>query len=295
MLLEVIYNTGGSTFLENFIGSFIGTITALIIFVLESRRERNKSRKERKENYKSALIYFQLLLTNIIKVVGKQVIAYRDHSENIKNDPLNFHLLQLYITQDIDRILNKLDQERLFQAYLQEFGNSIEVIKEFKEIISIMDYFNSIISQVTTSQEKYLTELHDNLVKYKDISEEDVLKGCIMILENIRNSTSDYKKNNVYASLNAIVVNYHDTSPNPPTVEHIQASLITTLTNTILEQLRSEPEIFEIADDCRRATWLFNDIKFKATIVANEFNAHYEGMKSALKQLEALDRIIKLT
>jgi len=290
----VYYINDASSFWETLAGSFMGTITAFFIFLLESKREKRKIKDEKKENYKSALIYFKLLLENIIKTTHKQVLAYHEHAVQIKERPLEFNLLRLFISKDVERILNKLDQERLFQAYLQEFGNSVEVIKEFQSVFSILDYFHSISNQVEKSQEIYLSELNDNLLKYKDISEEEVLKNCVRLIEEIKNNNKEFIKDKLYIAFNDIVLHYYQTSPIPPTIENIQNNLIIPIRETIIENFRDNLEASSIADDCRRATWLFNDIIFKANNISAEFNSHYEGMNETLQRLEKLRRIFDL-
>jgi hypothetical protein len=291
--MEVINNLqNASSFWENLSGSFLGTITALIIFFLESRREKKKIKNEKRENYRNALIYFKLLLESIVINAHKQINAYEIHAAKIKENPLEFNILQLFITQDVDRILNKFDQERLFQAYLQEFGNHVDVIKEFKNIISILDYFNSVYNQVAKSQETYLNDLNDNLLAYKDITEEEVLKNCVRIINDIRRNNVQYIKDQLYIAFNDIVSNYHKTSPNPPTIEHIQKSLISPITEYVINNFKAVPDAFDIADECRRATWLYNDIIFKATTIASEFNNYHKGMAEVLAKLEGYRRIL---
>lgn len=275
-------------------GSFIGTITALSIFLLETNREKNKRIIEKKENYKNALIYFKLLLESIVNVIDKQIEAYHEHAVKIKQNPLSFNLIRYFVSNDIDRLLNKFDQERLLQAYIQEFGNDIEVIKEFQGIFSILNYFDSVMKQVIKSQEVYLNELHNNLIKYKEISEDTVLKNCINVIEDIRQNNPNFKEDPLYISFNGIIINYYENASNPPTVEYIQEKLIKTLTNIIITDFRNIPQATAIAEDCRRATWLYNDIIFKSNNISNEFIAHYDGMITTMTKLKKFNKIFDL-
>lgn len=286
-MIEILKNILQSTgFWETLSGSFIGTFTALIIFVMESRREKKNIKAQKKESYYNALVYFKLLLDNIISHKKKQTVAYEDHSTAIFNTPLSPVLLKLYKTNDVDRLLNKFDQERLFQAYLEAFGNNIEVIKEFKDIYSSLDFLDFLTKQAETSQEMHSTQLYEDLVLYKSISEDEVLKKCILLLEKIKGYDVNFKQNAIYSSINNLIIKYYETSPDPLTIEHMQLNLIKPLTALIINNFRNDPEIFLIVSDCRRATWLYNDIIFKSNDIAREFHEYHIDGTSIVKKLE---------
>jgi hypothetical protein len=291
-ILEIVNNPPDeSSFWVSLSGSFIGTATALLVFFLESRRERNRVRSKKKENYRNGLLYFKLLLKGIVRSVNSQAEAYKDHAEEIINNPFQVIALKISTTHDIDRILNKSDLERLLQSYLQEYGSGIENIKEFKDIISCLDYLDSTISEILQKQTLYSKTLEDNLLRYKELSEENVLKKAVELITYIQQNNSDYENDKLYNTINNIVADFYKNISKPFTFTKFQTSLIQPLTESIIKDFRKNTQAMMIADDCRKATWVYQDIIFKGKGIAVFLSKYHEDIIFVLSQLSNVKKI----
>lgn len=128
------HESSNYSFLEGLLGALIGAVAALSVFYLETNREKEKDARVKAEAESNALVYFSSLIKNIIAQSEKQITSYKEHSKKILNQPFDFHSLHIIVTEDLNRVVNKFDHERIFHSYLSKFGNSTDNMKKFQKI-----------------------------------------------------------------------------------------------------------------------------------------------------------------
>lgn len=284
------YNQDSSSFWESLIGAFIGAATALLIFYLETWREKGNDKRQKQEHSKNNLQYFTSLLDAIIIFAEKQYPAYKEHSKSIKEHPLEFHMLHTIIAEDLNRMLNKLDQEKLFHSYINKFGNSKDRIKTFQKIFSRMDYIYKLYEQANKSQEKHFVDLTERLGKYKDLTEEQTLNYCSLIINNIKHTNANFEHDPFYNAINSAILNYYQTGPTPKTLDHMQTNFITPIKEQMVSNFRSVNEGMTIANNCRKATWLYNETIKKSEYIADDFDEYFKGLKTATNELKEFSK-----
>src|SRR5690606_10249053 len=221
------------------IGAFIGTGTALSIFLLENWRQKNNDREKRESDLKDYLYYFKELYVGIIKTLEKQIPSYEKNTLNLKNEQFKFHLLEQSINQDLERVSKKLDLERLFHAYILVNGNTDDVKKEYKNLISILDHTFLVHGQAWDSQRIHFEKLAAKLREYKELVEENILSQASLILNKLVVENPDsYMKIPFYLTINTVVQNYYSDQKEPPTIEYMQTTFVEPLRDALFPDYR---------------------------------------------------------
>lgn len=293
--MEVIFQSGeffiegSSSLLESILGALIGTGTALGVFLLENWRQKNNEREKRESDLKDFLFYFKELYTGIIQTLEKQIQAYEKNAKNFKEEPFKFHLLEQSINQDLERVSEKLDLERLFHAYILVNGNSDEVKKEYKNLISILDHTFLVHGQAWESQRIHHEKLEAKLRQYKELVEESTLIQASLILNKIVVENPDrYTELPLYAAINTVVQDYNADQDEPPTLEYMQKTFVEPLRDALFPNFRHLNEAIYLVDNCRKATWLYHEIESRSIMTSKEFKSYAESFKHNHEKLKKI-------
>ena len=292
--MDIVFQFGefwleqNSSFWVSLLGALIGAGVALLLFLLEGKRIRKNERQSLEKELLDLFDYLNELIKGIKTSTQKQATAFETHANNLKNTPYGLPLVEIQINQDLDRISNKMNLERLYQSYLLKNGNEEGSKKEFKKLISTIDHAKFIIDQAKSSQEKHFERQTSKLEEFKDLAEEQTLNQATLFADGIRASDPDFEHNAFYQTINECVSNYYTDQPDPITVEYLQSDFINPFKLLLVANFRHIGQGLYLADKCRKATWLFSEIKVNAESAADEFTDY---AKNLVEDLEELDEI----
>ncbi len=154
-------------FSSTLIGAFLGFLFALIIYWIT---EFNKRKNERhSENVKAfnTLNRFSLLLKSVIITIEKQNEAFKSHTEELKEKPLNLHQPQLLATNDRERLV-KSDSLELYHSFMLYGKENPDKFKDYKNIFNHADFLQKHYSDLFTQDEKHQNFLHSDLKVIRD-------------------------------------------------------------------------------------------------------------------------------
>ena len=193
------------------------------------------------------------------------------------------------VAGDLNRILNKFDHEKIFNAFFYKYKKTDGNIKSFHIIFSRLDYILELYNQANKSQEVHFTEMTEKLNKYKDLTEEQILSYCSNLINFIKINDPNYSENTFYNLLNNAVLKYYDfVKDNGLTFHFMQEHFIDPIKKEIIENFRDVREAMHIADNCRRATWLFNETIQKSLMTADEFSEYNKGLNEVTLELKGI-------
>jgi len=267
-------------------GPLIAAVTAIALFYAKiwyDRRE-DKTQKERDEN--NALSYFVILLESAIKFSEKQAECYGDYSKRLIEKPLEYELLEVVVGGDLDRILTKLDHERILRAYIRRFGNDKKRILKFQTIFSRLDLISQTCEAVKKTPEKHSTKLTERLTRYIDLADEKVLNRCSSLADTIRKSDARHLNNPFYLALSSIIKKYIDNGPKLPAITYLQEGFILPLAQTLDKNFRNHEQAMQILIDCGKAIWLYNDTVNMSKAYAEEMQNDQNSLKKAIGELK---------
>ncbi|HTB06479.1 MAG TPA: hypothetical protein VK806_05950 [Bacteroidia bacterium] len=285
---KYVQGNDSSGFWRSLLGAFIGSATSLTVFYLGTWREKRKERRIKAENDLNTLKYFELLLKNAISFAEKQRDAYQEHSKSLKEKPLEYNLLRIIVVDDLFRLLNKFNHERIFHAYVNRFGNDETHIGRFQKIFSKLDFLYRVYEAANKLQEEYIEDLTKKMIDYKDIGEEQTLVYAAIVTGSIKKQNPEFEKDAFYIMLNTLGMTYHKNAPSPKTIKYLQEKFIDPLKVSIMQNFKDNEDAMKLAYNCRKATWLYNDIIKRSESMADNFNEEYLRYKEAIDELKGV-------
>ena len=117
-------------FLDKLLPSFIGAATALLVFFLTSRRDRNKERRKKDDERGDKMSYLRNLLTNVVKLTEHQSQNLEEHIAKVKANDVDFHLMTFVPLTDFVRAIDTLSTKI-----------SLTQPKNLKECYQILTFF----------------------------------------------------------------------------------------------------------------------------------------------------------
>lgn len=282
------YTQDSSGLLKSLLGALIGSATSLFVFYRSSSRDKKKAAKLKTESETNTLKYCSALIESILLFGEKQSTAYKEYANDIKEKPLDFHQYRKIIAEDLNRVLNHMNAEQIFHSYITRFGNSREQVTKFQKLFARLDFLYKLYEMANISAEKYTSHLESKLLRYKELSEEEILNYVAVLSADIKHANADYQKNEFYNTLNQAILTYYKTAPEHIPVEHIQEAFINPLKIELVKKFRPIEEARKIEDNCRKATWLYNDIISKSNMTVDEFTDYHEVMDKTVGELKEM-------
>ena len=272
-----------SSFWENFLSTLIGTLTALAIFLLERRWEKHKEKKSTTESHLNNMKYFHALIKRITSFINDQKQGYLEHIQKILAEPTEYHSLPIVIAEDLYRLLRRENHAALFHSFLAIKGNTSENVTNFYTLFSNLDYTKLIYEQANDNQRRYQENIHSAKVKYRDLVQDRIMKMSANQLRVIRESMANYQNEPLYNVLNNLFIKYYQNPPPHLTIRYQQENFVQPLRDQMINFQNIE-SCAEIAELCRQATYMFNDIIFQS----NAITEHFKSYETAMIEAEAI-------
>ena len=281
-------------FLITLIGSFIGILGALLIYRMKIRRDERNKDKEKENDFINRLKYFNLLIESITKHAEKQIENYLALTKKIKNEPYNYHLVDLNISNDITRI-SQMDSEEIFHAYLHLFGKDDETIKKYKKIYSSIDFIDERLKQQNYSQEKHIGFISSDLTRIKDLINglaDDIARILFQIRRRIDNE-EDYLNEPVVKVLNESILKYIELTERKAQPYNYEVEFSKPLREKLGYQFKEFDFTDYLIDKSRKAAVLLEHVKYNSTEYLKDVEKIKDDLSGSIKELIETNNTIK--
>ncbi|MBP6024512.1 hypothetical protein [Ferruginibacter sp.] len=132
-------------------GSIIGNVITILLFIIAFYKDKAKNRKKEEKTKTEKLKYLASLVNGSIKSAKLNKDNIQETSNAFKSEPALFHLIKINTYYDIKRVVEKLNLEEYYLAYVTHFEKRKNTTIEFQKIITcldtLFDMFNEIIKQ----------------------------------------------------------------------------------------------------------------------------------------------------
>jgi len=277
--------------LSGIIGAILGSLVSIAIFLIQLNKDKKLRESIINQEEFNSLIYFISTYNVILKFLSVQIPKFKEHSEEILKSPLNYAFFIEVISQDADRVINKMNHEKLFLAFVNQISlnkniSKNQLVQDFQKIISRIDLVDRIVSDAKSAQERYIYEIVRRQKTYKELAEEKILNYISLLSNKIRNSEDEF-----YIVLNEVILNYysHLTKGAEKSFKHLQDELVEKLKIKLVKDFKQNSEAIKIADLCRQATWIYNESIEFSKHVSQQFSDYHKGLQDSHKTLEELE------
>lgn len=212
MLINIVFSIGDNSyywdpssnwmsFLINFSGVLIGAFLAFIIAIYIDRRQR---KHEREEDYKKVvslynerLKHFTTLIDNVILIAEKQSKEYFDLSNKLVKNPYEQNLIDITLTNDIQRIKH-LDDQKIFDAYTNALTSNKDMVENYTKLFHQIDFLDFKLTQIFDMHAKHINFTFNDQCYVRDIIDDLVAILTTIAVEIEDKLPEDYTNDKIY-------------------------------------------------------------------------------------------------
>jgi hypothetical protein len=240
------------TFLQDVLSALIGTGTALLIFYLTIKSDKNKEKKSLKKETNNRIRNFINLIHSSINHAETTITNLEEIIANYDKNILDFQLLRFSPNKSFERLDEHLKNELYFQSYSKKYGK--ENVDTFNRISLIIDYFNMQFNQLWDIIQKAQEYDYQRKLKFKNLSN-NILNGIakLTITDNTGINSNDIDK------LGSLLVDFHNGMTENADLNYLYAFNRNSL-ELVLKRYISNPKVTDLIELIRDSSLLFDEI-----------------------------------
>jgi hypothetical protein len=253
------------------IGAFIGIFGAILLYRHQIRKEQNDT-----------LRYVSVLLISVINFTKRQSDYCTKLSADIKAKPTELNLLHFEANQDLKRIVERLDQEKFYHAYLAKYSRKKEMYKTFQGIYSCLDFITMTLDQIRDYLEKELISITAKKNKYLELLDIGETKAALLTV-----NPKFQQEKLLMDFLNERLVNYL-----PQKADATTKDLAFPINEFIYPVIRflthnypTIPECNDISLSLKQSISIYNLIEPQSKVLAKSFDEYSEQLKNSGNKL----------
>jgi hypothetical protein len=279
-------------FLDKLLPSFIGAATALLVFYLTSRRDRNKERKTKDDERGDKISYLKNLVTNVIKLTKDQSQHLEEHIEKVKANDVDFHLMTFVPLTDVVRAIDTLSKEDYFIAFNRYYKDKFDTTKKFERILSNIDFLHAEFMEVPEILRKAQQFDYERKLQYKENVDKTISLVGNLLFSVRRNMRPPFDL------LDSLFLEFMEGLKNNADINYYNDKFVVPINDFFVNYLSNSnnsvsPEILTVAENSRNAKQLYNIIKSSNKEVGSDMTQINELVKASLIELKQLQTDIE--
>ncbi|OPB84429.1 hypothetical protein [Elizabethkingia ursingii] len=269
-----MYFTIEPEFVKNIIGDIIGasigTGTALAIFYLTIRNDKEKEQDRiRNESENRNENFINLLKSSVLHLVAVDECLSRMINQ-FDSDIINFPLMEFTPDKSFDRLEEYLGNENYFQSFVYVYG-----VNCYNNLTKSIDYFNTQLRNIIPSLEKTRIADYENKIKYKELS-----KQAIRYIVNLRFDSCGINKSNMQVIMN-ILKEYNIASNSNNYSLKFDIAFLTRFLEEGLGSEINNNRVINILETIKDAYVFFEEIQFQNIVTKENLILIREKMRAA--------------
>jgi len=275
----------GDQIIITIIGSFIGVITAISIFLFSQSSQRKQDETKLNKRHKQSIDHYIYLLKNCYKVFKQQTVDLQDYSQRKAKRPLTLEVVENVASADFERIMN-IDTETLFHAFTDLEVNTEDIVILYRRSFAQLDYIKLDVENQYSSIQKHVFNHSDKRVKLKD-TYENLADSVAMTLGQLKRGEQNYLTNDLYQFLNKKILQYHKIiGKREVRFEDIYSQFSNPIRKVLVEKFQDNPEVDHLIYQCKRTSSIMLEISYSSTEFAKELSTSIKQIRKYLKKLK---------
>ncbi len=289
MISEIIFQFGEFyTKSNSWIFSLITTIigagigSSVTIWVLYATFKHNKKIESEKllQSHEHKIKYLRSNIKSILNNLEIQIKSFGDFAENIKKNPLYLPTIKQVPLNELDRVVNKLNLEEYYISYIAVFGTDDNIVEEFREIISMLNFFEGNIAIFKNTLQTPFNLDNERKIKFAEIVE-DSMDDIATILNNTEIENND---NDFWQFLNSTMLKYTENLVDPADLKYINDNYLEIVKKGILPFSKTVIQVHPLLMKLKRSTYIYNDIIFQNNQISTNFEILNKKMDDIFKE-----------
>lgn len=284
--MNIVFQSGefynaDSSFWTTAFGALIGTLTALIVFVLQVKHDRKKEKEHTDKLINQKLHYFSSMVESIVELAKIQSNHLKVFYEDQRKDTINMQLLTLLPDNDLKRFSEIQNHEEYYHAYLTAFGYNSETVKEYRKYYARVDFLYTQTNLFKDMLQKSTQFDYERKVQYKEIIEKAMDETAFIFNRAKQSNQVDDFANFLSESL----LKFYSGEINYSDLNEFQTKFVDPVKIGIIEKFGTIEQAMQLAFELKKATYLLTDINVSNSSVADDFEKIYTEYKNVADKL----------
>lgn len=178
---KLLSDSASSWLLDKLLPSLIGSGTALLVFYLTTKRDKNKEAKKKSDERTDKVIYLKSLLDSLLTVAKQQSDNLNSHVLKVRNNSVDFQFMSFVPLTDFIRAIETLSKEEYYSAFNKFYKEKIDSAKTYNSILSNIDYLHAQFVEVPEMLKKSQQFDYERKMQYKELVDRTLnMTGAIL-------------------------------------------------------------------------------------------------------------------
>ena len=269
--------------LKTIIGTLLGFIGAFYLTKRTGKRQIERDRIAKIQRYRERLSYLVQLIESSIKIINDQLNNFENLAKEVRQEPIEQHLLKLKASTDLHRLQN-MDTEEVFHAYHSIVPENPDKNKDYKNIYGCIDFLYLRHKQAIESVDKQVNFLHRDQMYIKETIEK-LSNDMIKWIKSIETENKDFKDISNYKFLVKHYENYVSLIDEEAKLGILETDFLVPFGEELRKSYANEAFFGDLNDLAARAIIRFNHIKRNSEVFASELFDIRKEMDHSIKTL----------
>lgn len=269
--------------LKTIIGTLLGFIGAFYLTQWTGKKQTIRERNNKILRYKERLSYLIQLIDSSIKIINNQLNNFESLAQDIFQDPVEQHLLNIIASTDLQRLQN-MDTEEVFHAYYQIVPESQDKSVDYKNIYGSIDFLYLRHKQAIESTDKHVNFLHRDQMYIKETVEK-LSNDLYKWIKHIETENKEFKTLPKYNFLVTHHQNYLKLIEEEAKLGILEESFLVPFGNELRKTYANEDFFGDLNDLATKAIIRFNHITRNSIEFAAELCDIRKEMSNSINKL----------
>ena len=267
-------------------GGAIGAGGALLVYYLKVSYDKRSEELKRKRLLHNKLSYFNSLLNSIINATETQITLNRKYAKESKEKPFDLIYFNLSINEDLRRICEVMDQELIYQSYL-EFLNKSNSGKEILQALNDCDYIYEASRLIKEKIKVVNLKTEETSLEYSKLSEK-IMDEAGTEMNEIKKRTSEYEKDPFWIFINNSFNNYYSKITEDQTIPLREEHFIRPFKIGLVHNFEKQNIADRLSTMCKECTHKFTYLIRLSNDLSEEIENQTNEIEKALPYLKEI-------
>lgn len=289
--IEVLFAFGfsggagsGNYIIDKVLPSLIGTGSALLIFYLTTKRDRNKEQKDKLEEREDKITYLKSLVDNIIVVTTQQRDHLSKHVRKIRENNVDFQLMTFVPLTDFNRAIEILNKEEYYLSYSKYFKEKIDTAKTFNALQANIEYLDAQFFEIKEILRKSQQFDHERKEHFKELIDKSMSITGDILLQNKDDMPQIFK------DIDEILLNFLTGLQDNSDISYYYNEFAIKMNGLLVDHIltpgtKVSNEIRALSENIRNAIQLFEFIKKSNSAVATDIDDIRNQVEGSLTKI----------
>lgn len=272
-----------SQFISECAGAFIGAGSAILLFYLQNKKDKDVMESNRQNKAEDDINYLSSLLENVIEDQEKQNLNIEIYIKNMSSNlSAQIEAMNSIPLKNLNRLCKLLDEPETYNSFMLIFGrNNLENINNYKRILASIDYLIDGNKQLTGILEMASPNDYNRRMAYNETSTK--------IIHAIKSEALAYDPQP--KELLALLDQYM-TKDKPKTIlEHIDV-IVNPLLQIIDNLHKNYSSIINLKDGLLTLLRYKEEIEYQNKVIVDKLDSGFEDIKNTIMNLKSEGRFL---